>query len=614
MIRLSTVLLGVSSLALVGCTSRLEIDDDGDGFTVVEDCNDQSAATYPGAPEACDGVDNNCDGAIDETDECTDADGDGSPFSVDCDDDDSNTFPGATERCDGADNNCDGVIDEGTECFDNDGDGASADEGDCNDANANTFPGAEEVCDGLDNDCDGDEDEGIDCSNDSDNDGFTVDQGDCDDTSDAVFPDAPEICDSLDNNCNSTIDEGTNCFDDDRDGQSEDNGDCDDANPATFTGALEVCDGIDNNCDNAADEGIDCSGDGDGDGFTVDQGDCDDTSGLINPDAVEICNERDDNCNGDIDEMTECADDDNDGFTENEGDCDDADPAINPGAEELTDGIDNDCDDEIDENIAECDVDEFEPNDTFDQSDAVGIDAQVCGTIDEAGDVDWFSIAVDDWSYLTLDIDADVLDSELDSVVTLFQATADGPVEVASNDDDEFGSDFDSYLDIFLPVGGTYYAVVTDFFEDGGDTYTYEMFTNGYSFCDVIESEAIDSATDTNRSTETAETVGPDDIACGYVRAWNDFDYYAVAVNAGDTVTFDLDAYEYNTGLEAQMTLRGTNGITILLEQRPEGTEDPFFSWTFEDGGTYYLEVESDLINIRDVGAYALWMSRSPAR
>jgi hypothetical protein len=613
-IRLSTVLLGVSSLALVGCTSRLEIDDDGDGFTVVEDCNDQSAATYPGAPEACDGVDNNCDGAIDETDECTDADGDGSPFSVDCDDDDSNTFPGATERCDGADNNCDGVIDEGTECFDNDGDGASADEGDCNDANANTFPGAEEVCDGLDNDCDGDEDEGIDCSNDSDNDGFTVDQGDCDDTSDAVFPDAPEICDSLDNNCNSTIDEGTNCFDDDRDGQSEDNGDCDDANPATFTGALEVCDGIDNNCDNAADEGIDCSGDGDGDGFTVDQGDCDDTSGLINPDAVEICNERDDNCNGDIDEMTECADDDNDGYTENEGDCDDADPAINPGAEELTDGIDNDCDDEIDENIAECDVDEFEPNDTFDQSDAVGIDAQVCGTIDEAGDVDWFSIAVDDWSYLTLDIDADVLDSELDSVVTLFQATADGPVEVASNDDDEFGSDFDSYLDIFLPVGGTYYAVVTDFFEDGGDTYTYEMFTNGYSFCDVIESEAIDSATDTNRSTETAETVGPDDIACGYVRAWNDFDYYAVAVNAGDTVTFDLDAYEYNTGLEAQMTLRGTNGITILLEQRPEGTEDPFFSWTFEDGGTYYLEVESDLINIRDVGAYALWMSRSPAR
>ncbi len=613
MVRLSTVLFGLSTLALVGCKSTLSVDDDGDGFTAVEDCNDSSAATYPGAPEACDGVDNNCDGAIDETDECMDMDDDGSPATVDCDDDDSTTFPGATERCDGVDNNCDGTVDEGTECFDDDGDGTSEDEGDCNDNNANTFPGAIEVCDGLDNDCDGDEDEGIDCSADGDNDGFTVDQGDCDDTSNVVFPDAPEICDTLDNNCNGTIDEGTSCFDDDRDGQTEDEGDCDDANPATFTGALEVCDGIDNNCDTVADEGIDCSGDGDGDGFTVDDGDCDDTEALINPDAVEICNEQDDNCNEVVDEMTECSDDDEDGFTENEGDCDDTDPALNPGAEEVTDGIDNDCDDEIDENIAVCDIDEFEPNDTFDQSDAVGIDAQVCGTIDEDGDVDWFSIAVDDWSFLTLDIDADVIDSDLDSVVTLFQATAEGPVFVASNDDDEFGSDFDSYLDIFLPVGGTYYAVVTDFFEDGGDTYTYEMFTSGAAICDVIESEAIDSETDSNRSPETAEAAGPDDIACGYVRGWDDFDYYAFTVGAGDTVTFDLDAFEVNTGLEAQMTLRGTDGITVLLEQRPEETADPFFSWTFEDAGTYYIEVESDLINIRDQGAYALWMFHNPA-
>jgi len=47
-------------------------------------------------------------------------------------------------------------------------------------------------------------------------------------------------------------------------------------------------------------------------------------------------------------------DDDNDGYTENQGDCDDTDASINPGATELEDGIDNDCDGEIDEGFLVC--------------------------------------------------------------------------------------------------------------------------------------------------------------------------------------------------------------------------------------------------------------------
>ena len=42
-------------------------DQDADGYTVAEgDCDDTDPLTFPGAPEQADGVDNNCNGEVDE--------------------------------------------------------------------------------------------------------------------------------------------------------------------------------------------------------------------------------------------------------------------------------------------------------------------------------------------------------------------------------------------------------------------------------------------------------------------------------------------------------------------------------------------------------------------
>ena len=42
-------------------------DADGDGWTKeAGDCDDQAASVYPGAPEACDGLDNDCNGLVDD--------------------------------------------------------------------------------------------------------------------------------------------------------------------------------------------------------------------------------------------------------------------------------------------------------------------------------------------------------------------------------------------------------------------------------------------------------------------------------------------------------------------------------------------------------------------
>jgi hypothetical protein len=257
-------------------------DQDGDGYTIATDCDDNNPMVNPGQQEIeYNGLDDDCNPlTLDD-----DLDQDGFDLESDCDDTNASINPESQELCDNIDNNCNDEIDEGIDVItyytdlDQDGYGdesTAAEEcsqpagmitvgGDCDDTNPNINPGQSEITyNGIDDDCN---QETLD--DDLDQDGFMAAE-DCDDSNPSINPGATELCDNLDNNCNEAIDEDleflTYYLDLDSDGYGDDTtareecshpdgliitgGDCDDTNPDINPAAEDIANnGIDENCD-----------------------------------------------------------------------------------------------------------------------------------------------------------------------------------------------------------------------------------------------------------------------------------------------------------------------------------------------------------------------------
>jgi hypothetical protein len=193
-----------------------------------DDCNDSSASASPEGSEICDGIDNDCNGEID--DDPTDpqtwfADGDGDGFG---------DIDASTQAC--------------TQPT-----GYVAGYGDCDDSNADLNPDAVWYPD-TDFDGFGDSDKTGAFSGCEQPSGYVVNNEDCNDDNQDVNPDAEEFCDGEDSNCDGKVE--ADDWDDDGDGQAECEGDCDDSDAAIFEGSAEVCgDGLDNNCSSRVDDG-----------------------------------------------------------------------------------------------------------------------------------------------------------------------------------------------------------------------------------------------------------------------------------------------------------------------------------------------------------------------
>ncbi len=315
---------------------------DATGRPLGDDCDDSDATRHPGAEEVCDsdGVDEDCDpstvgGRDDDRDggissACCNVTAYSRQCGTDCDDTNPAIGPDAEEVCDGLDNDCDGHIDEDVELVlyrDADGDGYgraessvhacakvsgfATREGDCDDEDAAVHPDAAESCDlpAVDRDCNGVKNDvpgGCACKAGSKR-ACTL-PGVCSQgvlscangvwSVCSVMPSA-ETCNGLDDDCDGRIDNDVtlDCYEDeDGDGYAAAGAkpksmcppaaggcpagytdlapaagaiDCAPSDAGVSPASAELCNGKDDNCDGAADEGLSLTNrfiDSDGDG------------------------------------------------------------------------------------------------------------------------------------------------------------------------------------------------------------------------------------------------------------------------------------------------------------------------------------------------------------
>jgi hypothetical protein len=400
------------------------------------------------------------------------------------------------EACDGIDNDCDGLVDGAdsnidvssapTWYIDSDNDGygnpnfsqAACDQpsgyvfnaDDCNDVDASINPDTIWYAD-ADSDGYGDSTSTTTaCEQPA---GYTLDMADCDDTDGAINPDTVWYADTDEDGYGSPSFTTTAC--EQPSGYLVDSSDCDDANSMINPDGSEICDGEDNNCDGAIDdadstvdvatgfvfyEDSDFDGYGDIDsttqacaapaGYVSDASDCDDTDGAINPDTIWYADADSDDYGNIDNSTTSCSQPA--GYILNSLDCNDFDATINPNITEVCDGDDNNCDTLVDDEDPQVDPSGF--NVFFEDSDGdgYGLDtstlsacivpdgyAEFGGDCDDT-DVDVFTGAAER---------CDSKDNDCDGVIDEDQQN----VWYTDSDGDGFGDPLADIVDCDPPVG-----------------------------------------------------------------------------------------------------------------------------------------------------------------
>ena len=607
--------------------------------------------------------------------DCSDVDQDGiSPCDGDCNDNDPRIFPRQTEVCDGVDNSCDGVVDE--DCPDLVAAEVEPNENmqECiifklpftlqgvidprKDKDTFCFFAPDGAVIGFDIDAKeppfdsllnsrlrllgttavllNSNDDGIDP-----NTGFTGNNSDSYLEHTFLLPGvyAIEVSDE------STVVGGSRltytlratqlvsppCTDGDEDGVSTCEGDCEDGEASVHFGAREVCDGRDNDCDGVGDP-AGCTGDFDGDGFAGRDGDCDDDDRHRFPGATEVCNGVDDDCDDEVDEGvvnacgtcghappercgdgidndcdltvdTDCAVDvDNDGVTPDQGDCDDNNSAIRPSAIEVCNGVDDDCDGFADEFVKNA------------CGECAPAPVEVCDGVDDDCDGRVADGAVNA-CVICGPAPVDICDGrdnncdgvEDDGVLNACGECGPVPPEACDGEDNNCDGFIDEGCDVDVDGDG-----LTLRAGDCDDSVAAIHF-GATEVCDGVIDHDCDGVVDdgcptpaeseVNDSFNTCDTLRIPGLVTGTISTATDVDVFCFTIPVvGMVVGFDVDARDEGSPLDALIELIGPSGTVIASNTNavadPDSglfTVDPYLTHEFTETGSFAVRVRAQV-------------------
>ena len=253
-------------------------------------------------------------------------------------------------------------------------------------------------------------------------------------------------------------------------------------------------------------------------------------------------------------------------------------------------------------------VGDEDPDNTISEAIASKSNTEIVGEIETNNDVDLYQFQLESGEGVTFDLNAPPQDSGLDSYLRLFDSQ--GNQLAFDNDDDNSvaeDSSFDSLLRFTVDTSGQYYLGVSS---DGNTDYNPIEGRNNFTPITGRStgnySLAIDRApivTDTDPDNTIAEAVEislaelPITISEA-INALTDVDIYQFELDAGNTISLDIDAAEIDSELDSVLQIFDADGEKLATNDDASAPNensalDSYLEFTALTAGSYYVGVSS---------------------
>ena len=249
-----------------------------------------------------------------------------------------------------------------------------------------------------------------------------------------------------------------------------------------------------------------------------------------------------------------------------------------------------------------------DPDNTISEAIATENNTQIVGEIETNNDVDLYRFQLERGEGVTFDISAASEDADLDSYLRLFDSL--GNQLAFDNDDDNNiagDSNFDSLLRFAVDTSGEYYLGVssdgkTDYDPiEGYNNFSPTTGTTTGSYTLAIDRSPLIADTDPDNTISEAVKISLAErsiTTSEAIDSLTDVDIYQLELDAGNTISIDIDATEIDSELDSVLQIFNADGEKLATNDDASAPDensalDSYLEFTAPTAGLYYVGVSS---------------------